>query len=235
MTIWTSILTSLQLINPVNVPEDTLSKICNLESLDNFYDRTIVVGTSLRLSTSVILVIMFINIIRYVRSKSKDGKVPAKYGRYQRNILTMKQCLAHGLLHSILALKVPIISQFNINISDMRHLVLVSNILTIVMFDVIFPLLILLNLNRAMPDFYSRNSNSHRTSFYTTQPILLPRRPTYHEPKPTPVYNMSYNSAGMIFVVNETIEIPNKNTSKRSIPFPKVLKERINNELAPVE
>ena len=229
LTVWTLILFSIENIYPDQVRPDTLTRICNLESLDNLHDGTIFVGTSLRLLTNVITVMMYINIDRYVRSRSRDGRGPVHYGRYQRNVLTMKQCLAHGILHSVLALKVPIISQLSIEKGDMRQFLLGANLTTIILFDVIFPTWILFNLRRSMPEFnQTRNPNVNRTSFYMTQPVMLPRRPELPV-SPTPV---SQNVAGVIFIVNERSQVPRQGLTRRS--FPQEHTRRRQEEMTPV-
>ena len=142
--------------------------------------------------------------------KSKDGKVPVKYGRYQRNILTLKQVLMQTVVYVILALRVPIMTAFHMNNRTARTFLFASNLVVVnFLFEILIPICILYNLYINIPSFFKKESRvSPTTSFYVRQPPIIPRRNNpIVNPNPKNIINrpMVHNS---ILVENERKEDP---------------------------
>ena len=158
-------------------------------------------GVVVRNLLAISMIFMGIRIVNYVKRKSKNGKVPVKFGRYQRNILTLRQCYLVGLFIMFLALRIPIAYSINKS-NDVRSFMLISNLVFVDLLDgVVFPTLILINLRKAMPEFYSPNSHPRKKTFYVTQPDILPRRNYGNDRSPPPTQHHS-----LIYVVNERNE-----------------------------
>ena len=131
------------------------------------------------------MIILFYNSILFIRGKSKDDKLPVKYGRYQRNILTFKQTIILGTLNAILGLRMTtflfIQSYMNLNNSHFFQLLVLSNIIFVdVMFMLVLPLFTLFNLHLRMPDFF-KNSKEKKIDFCYIFPPLEPRLPLSEE------------------------------------------------------
>ena len=109
---------------------------------------------------------------------SKDGKVPIKYGRYQRNILTLKQILIQTVVYVIFALRVPIMTAIGMKNNTARPFLFVSNLVVMnILFEILIPICILYNLYINIPSFFKKESRvSPTTSFYVRQPPIIPRR-----------------------------------------------------------
>ena len=162
------------------------------------------VGTVLRIFFFICAMFMGFRVNRYVKSKSKDGKIPSKYGRYQRNILTLNHCFILGFFTTLNAVRLPLSHYMNNNTDiGVRQFILLTNLLVINLFnDVIFPTLVLINLSYSMPEFYSPNSRPKKKTFYVTQPAILPRRnddtkissnqPDIGSPPPLPLRKVIY-------------------------------------------
>ena len=159
---------------------------------------------------------------------SKDGKVPIKYGRYQRNILTLKQILIQTVVYVIFALRVPIMTAIGMKNNTARPFLFVSNLVVMnILFEILIPICILFNLYINIPSFFKKESRvSPTTSFYVRQPPIIPRRnnPTVN-PNPKNIINrprpMVHN---FILVENErkkdpvipTIKLNDKIISKKT-------------------
>ena len=185
---------------------------------DYTYRDVMDVASLLRVMFIVVLFLMYYKIIRYVRSKSKNGQVPAKFGRYQRNVLTMKQCLIYGLICSLLGLRIPILYFLFIDVELFRTILLVSNlVIQNLISDFIFPIWILINLYYSMPEFYILTSKAKSKIFYVRQPEFLPRdlsqkitktiTNTQEKVSNTPTPKITKLDS-IIFVVNEKVEKP---------------------------
>ena len=126
------------------------------------------------------MIILFYNSILFIRGKSKDDKLPVKYGRYQRNILTFKQTIILGTLNAILGLRMTtflfIQSYMNLNNSHFFQLLVLSNIIFVdVMFMLVLPLFTLFNLHLRMPDFF-KDSKEKKIDFCYIFPSMEPRK-----------------------------------------------------------
>ena len=120
--------------------------------------------------------LMFLRLVLYVKSNSKDGRTPVKYGRFQRNVLTLNQILIIGIVYVLLGLRIPLLSFMNTSTQIARTIMFASNLVVAnFLMDIVVPILILVNLKKAMPEFYKISKPQKRT-FYVTAPLILPRR-----------------------------------------------------------
>ena len=159
------------------------------------------VGIVLLVVTTLLATTMYTNIQRFVKSKSKDDKVPIKFGRYQRNVVTMKQCFLLGIMLGVfLLVKKLIQSILQLESSDLRKFLLCSNLTRNILFELIFPIGIIINLWFNMPEFYVKVPRT-RGTFYTRQNPILPRRPSRSAADNENLYPNIVSSNRVIFVL----------------------------------
>ena len=137
------------------------------------------------LATVIILMstLMVVKLTKYVMDRSKNGKVPAIFGRYQRNALSLTQVYVQGVVYLILALKNLIVVAMNIELDLARSFLFVSNlIISNILMDFILPIIALGNLYKNVPEFFQENTNAtpRRTTFYVRNPTILPRVDAEH-------------------------------------------------------
>ena len=104
--------------------------IClNIDTTGESSSKVSIVMSVVRSVFMLCLCLMYFKVVKYVNDRSRNGKVPARFGRYQRNVLTLKQCLSQGLLHSIIGLRVPIMSFMSYDVSSTRTFIFWTNII----------------------------------------------------------------------------------------------------------
>ena len=124
---------------------------------------------------------MYFKVKRFVRSKSKGEKVPEIFGRYQRNIITYEQTLIISFLLFPIDIRLPLIGllkNMNVIFSE-KHVIIISNIVSTLVFGFVIPLKIVMSIKNHIPGFYSNNGENKReiTFFYVSEPSFEPRRP----------------------------------------------------------
>ena len=207
MWIFTDILGDQEGVSTINLPTQATSRRLNwnrkskrlvylkaylrvlglINRVNRFTTRIPCYKISCVYSSRLGMIILFYNSILFIRGKSKDDKLPVKFGRYQRNILTFKQTIILGTLNAVLGLRMTtflfIQSYMNLNNSHFFQLLVLSNIIFVdVMFMLVLPLFTLFNLHLHMPDFF-KNSKEKKIEFCYIFPSMEPRRPLFSEEK----------------------------------------------------
>ena len=90
--------------------------------------------------------------------------------------MTLTQLLVQGILYSMFAVRVPIMSLFPLELSVARPFLFASDLVfSSLLLDVVIPTMIIINLDRNMPDLNSKNKLRKRSSFYVNPPVIAPR------------------------------------------------------------
>ena len=140
----------------------------------------------IQMTAFMILILSSIGILfgasyHYILSKSKNGKVPSKFGRYQRNIYTFSETVANLsfiFLCSIIGnLVIHIYSSEVYSKSKLQTIFLLLQLLFDLIISFIFPLLHMRKLLRKMPDLFHAKTicASSTIGFYVRQPELIPK------------------------------------------------------------
>lgn len=160
------------------------------EQTQDVSGKLALVGITLELLSLIMLPGMFLNIRKYVKARSKNGKTPpAIFGRYQQNLVTLKQTL---LLHLVsgtswLILAIGMLLSFKIGYkSEATKMAVVAFTLAINFVLLwIFPLLLIRNIQNKIPSLLKKpklaavqpsKANTEESSFYVRQPVIEPRR-----------------------------------------------------------
>ena len=158
-----------------------LTQICLNNDVISIYKS---VALRVSITSFIFLIIysfMYSKVKRFVRSKSKGGKVPEIFGRYQRNIITYEQTLIIAFLLFPIDIRLPLIGllkKMNVIFNE-KHVIIISNIISSLVFGFVIPLKIVMSIKNHIPGFYSNNGENKRevTFFYVSEPSFEPRRP----------------------------------------------------------
>ena len=152
-------------------------------------DKTISLEYSSRVSIRVTVIMtvfiltfvfMIIRLVKFIIDRTKNGNVPAIFGRFQRNALTLSQILIQGVIISLFCLRMPMLIAMNLDFNLLRPLLFVSNlVVSHFILDFCLPIIALYNLYRNVPEFFYSNTSlvgAPRTiQFYVRNPTILPR------------------------------------------------------------
>ena len=128
---------------------------------------------------NVCFIFLYLNAKGFIQKKSKDKqKLPAIYGRYQRNIITYKQSVLLAFLIIFHNISLHAFEYLSPTIEiDTRRLFLSSNFIYNIFHCVLFPLYILKTIPNYIPDFFTNQSISKENkTFYVIPPTIAPRR-----------------------------------------------------------
>ena len=112
--------------------------------------------------------------------RSKNGKTPAKFGRYQRNIFTFTQsCILFAIYQFLLSISVIILLVLSITEQPVKisfYFVLLYYLILDIAKNFLIPLIIIKRSLSTLPELFSSDSAiSEVDHFYVRRPDLLPR------------------------------------------------------------
>ena len=108
--------------------------------------------------------IMFSSALFFIKSRSKNNKIPVKFGRYQRNVFTFYQTFFYNLyIHVFFGIS--ILSMFQriwkpSTESTFYFTLIYFLIIQVFIPGFIFPSLLLWRLNTKLPELFQRKSHS---------------------------------------------------------------------------
>ena len=167
-------------------------KLCLKEDhkIDQTTWRIIIQMFSFRILILTSILIFYFASWYYIKSKSKNGKVPSKFGRYQRNIYTFSDTV---LIVTTIFFAVSISCIFEMyvhfaegyNKSQLQTLILLMNFFFDLITSFVLPLLLIIKLLRKIPDlFYKKTKCTPSINvFYVRQPDFVPREDVIRIPK----------------------------------------------------
>ena len=159
-------------------------KVClkndNLSEINSL--RVIFEATSFMIIELLFMCIFYGASWFYFFKKSKDGKVPTKFGRYQRNIVTFSDMIIYISVYSIIFFSIPsifILEDFNVSKTTIRIFFLLFILFVEITASFILPTILIFKLKNNIPSLF-RNSNqiihSSNFKFYVRQPLIIPKR-----------------------------------------------------------
>ena len=141
--------------------------------------KVIIIGITLGSVINALLLISYVASKLYILRSSKDSQTPIKFGRYRRNIFTYTQTMVIGFSsHLFLIIDLSLAIGFNENTFGLfRNLIFWNHILNFTLFTgVLVPLYILWDLYQSKPEFFKKEAENKKTSFYILSPLIIPRR-----------------------------------------------------------
>ena len=148
----------------------------NFESM-----KSITLIFALTLPLLLILISMFCSIQYYLHSRGFSKKVPAIFGIYRRNILSLKETFVFTIAFFALFYLHSIVLKFH-NLfglsSDMIRIYLLTNclVINILIEGIILPVYILWNLHEKMPELFSNQKVSELKFNFICDQNMEPRR-----------------------------------------------------------
>ena len=126
-----------------------------------------------------IFVIFFVHIFCPL-FRSKNGKTPAKFGRYQRNIFTFTQsCILFAIYQFLLSISVFILLVLSITEQPVKisfYFVHLYYLILDIVKNFLIPLVIIKRSVSTLPELFSSASSASEVDhFYVRRPDLLPR------------------------------------------------------------
>ena len=126
--------------------------------------------------------LMYASVLRFVKYRSKDGSYPpAIYGRFQRNLLTLKETFLLTTVVNILGnILIVTITFAMTSQSEKARIAMFTILLVISLFLASIPVLILYSIKNKIPGIFKKPGIVHpenvEKAFYVRQPTLVPRR-----------------------------------------------------------
>ena len=125
--------------------------------------------------------LMYGSSIYLIRSKSKNGKMPQKFGRYQRNVVTFIQTVLFNSVQEVVFSFValfPTVLDLGASPENIQRFVLAAVLFYSIIFHFLIPIIIISRLKTRIPALFLDESRNvlKRNSFYVKQPELVPRR-----------------------------------------------------------
>ena len=163
--------------------KNSYMKICLKEEYTYDFENWRIV---IQMTAFMILILSSIGILfgasyHYILSKSKNGKVPSKFGRYQRNIYTFSETVTNVssvfLCFIFANLFIRMYSSEVYSKSKLQTISLLLQLLFELIMNFILPLLHIRKLLRKMPDLFHAKTicASSKIGFYVRQPELIPK------------------------------------------------------------
>ena len=117
----------------------------------------------------------------YFVKKSKDGKMPFKFGRYQRNIVTFFDMIVYNSFCTLNFFSVPsvyILQDFNFSKSSIRMFFLLYYLVLDIV-TVLLTIILIFKLKKNIPSLIVNSTRiiPHSSEkFYVREPIIIPKR-----------------------------------------------------------
>ena len=117
-----------------------------------------------------------------INSKSKNGKMPQKFGRYQRNVVTFYQTVLFNSVQEIvfgIVAFFPYLVSLGASPETVQTFVLGTVLIYSIIFHFLIPIVTISRLKTRIPALFMNNkkiSVLKYKSFYVKQPDIVPRR-----------------------------------------------------------
>ena len=114
-----------------------------------------------------------------IYSKSKNGKLPQKFGRYQRNVVTFYQTVLLNSVQEMFFAFLAFWPSFKIKPENVQIYTLIILLIYGLVLDFLMPIILISKLKTRIPALFIEEVESNVPKwkkFYVNQPDLVPRR-----------------------------------------------------------
>ena len=146
------------------------------------YIYTLTFGLRANIASAIFnigLIILYINGLIFIRTKSQNGtKIPAIFGRYQRNLMTYKLNMLLVFVQLLQQLHFPLLHIFSFNWNlDNNTITIWFFFICDIIYFILLPVHILSLASKKMSNFTENEKSTQiKKNFYVRPPVITPRR-----------------------------------------------------------